>query len=179
VAKTGGVSMAETVQRRKNSLRLEGYDYTQAGAYFITTTTHGRNPVFGKIENDVIALSPAGKIVKRVWLDLPRSYSRVNLDSFCIMPDHFHGIITLLPAKNISLSNSKDALDGTVFLSEIMRAFKSFTSRQINACLHTPGTTVWQRGFYEHIIRTESDLDRIRTYINNNTLKWVLEQENS
>ncbi len=187
--------MTGVIRRRKNSLRLTGYDYAQAGAYFITTTLQGRVAILADICNDKFVLTLLGKIVRQAWLDLPRHYPMLVLDAFCVMPDHFHGIMIIQPGRGRSplmendiqsrnMCDEKDDQNGiktcpSRSISEMVRAFKSFSARRINAQRKTPGTTVWQRGFYEHIIRDEADLNRIRVYIRDNPVKWNMKQTDS
>jgi REP element-mobilizing transposase RayT len=96
------------------------------------------------------------------------------------MPDHVHGIIILNPIDSgpRALAGLKPATTGHP-LSEIVRAFKTFSARRINQLRKTPGTPVWQRNYYEHVIRSESDLNQIREYIDTNLLRWALNKENS
>ena len=116
-------------------------------------------------------LNVLGRIVEACWLALPGHYPRVILDSFVVMPNHFHGLVALT-----SGIDSEDKSSPPLF--EIVRAFKSFSSRQINARRHSPGIAVWQRGYHEHIARRDEALDRIRAYIETNPLRWHLDKEN-
>jgi REP element-mobilizing transposase RayT len=151
--------MVSQLHERK-TLRLEGYNYSSAGAYFVTLTIHNRLPILGTLDQGEMRLSKAGQIVKRIWLDLPIHYRMLNIDVFCVMPDHFHGILLI--------QNEKSSLS----LFEIIRGFKTFSARRINLLKNTPGASVWQRGYYEHIIRNEEDLDKIRLYIQGNPSNW-------
>jgi putative transposase len=151
---------------RRCTTRLKDYDYSSAGAYFITVCTHNRECFFGYITNGKMHLNEYGDIVKTVLHGLTHHYKYMELDEFVIMPNHIHGIIAL-----------QDTV-GAVFkpaptpkrhdLTEIVRGFKTFSARGINQCRNTPGTHVWQRNYHEHVIRNEADLRRIREYIVNN-----------
>ena len=147
----------ETHHRR--SIRIPGSDYSKAGAYYITIVSQGRECLFGQVVGGEMKLSRFGKTVQYAWLDLPKHYPYIELDAFCIMPNHVHAIIIL---------NN----DGSHPLSEILRALKSFSAQRINTIRKTTGAPVWQRNYYEHVIRNEDDLHRIREYIVNNVLKW-------
>jgi REP element-mobilizing transposase RayT len=159
---------------RIETTRLNGYDYSKPGNYFITICTKDREQLFGEIMNEKIILSETGKIVSECWLDLPNHYPNIILDEFMVMPNHFHGIIII---RNGSDNNLKHGL------SEIIRAFKSFSSRRINKLntlnvetglrpVSTSTTSyIWQPRFYDRIIRSDNELNRIRVYIKNNPKK--------
>jgi putative transposase len=147
----------------RRSIRLKDYDYSQPGAYFITTVTHNNEELFGEIRDGKMYLSAAGKILLHVWLDLPLHYPNVCLDAYCIMPDHVHAIIQFQP-----VGRGEKAVP----LSEIVRALKTFSSKRINILRKRTGQPVWQRNYYEHIIRDNGEWERIREYITNNPLEW-------
>jgi len=166
----------------RRSIRIKGYDYSQEGAYFVTICTHDRESVFGKIENKIMRLSQIGEIVSEEWLRTPEIRPNVVLDEFVVMPNHFHGIIILINSRRGTSRRAptmerfgKPTSDS---IPTIMRLFKSAATTRINELRKTPGSPVWQRGFYEHIIRDEDDLNRIRRYIQDNVLKWAYDDEN-
>ena len=150
----------------RRSIRLKGYDYSQCGWYFITICTHSRRKLIGEIVNGVMKLNKYGKIVQFVWDDLPNHTHHIQLDEFVIMPDHIHGIIgiNINECVGVGLPNHG--------LPEIVRQFKTFSALGINKIRNTIGTPVWQRNYYEHIIRNENDLRRIIKYIKNNPGCW-------
>lgn len=174
--------------RRPN--RLRGYDYSQAGAYFVTIVAQDRVCLFGEVVDGVMCPSDAGRQVATAWNELPAHYPHVELDAFVVMPNHFHGVIMLTgsdanagPAAGMEPcvgAGLKPALTTNARhgLPEILRAMKTFSGRHINAARNTPGAPVWQRSYYEHIIRDEPDLDRIRRYIDENPLRWETDEEN-
>jgi putative transposase len=163
----------------RHSIRLKGYDYAQAGLYFVTVVTRGRVPLFGEILDGEMHLNRCGEIVQRAWFDLPRHYSNAELGAFVIMPNHVHGIIILdddrrggsasgrAPESDRTITGLGTLLEETETrpygkyhgLSEIVRAFKSFSARRINRSRRLPGVPVWQRNYYEHIIRNQQDLE--------------------
>lgn len=149
-------------KHHRRSIRLPGYDYSQAGAYYVTIVAHGREHLFGEIVNREMKLNRCGQIVRYVWLDLPKHYPHIKLDTFCIMPNHVHCIIAL-DAENYAQRHP---------LSEIIRALKTFSAKRINALRQTPGVPVWQRNYYEHIIRDERDYEIKHNYILNNPTNW-------
>lgn len=155
-------------KHRRRSIRLQGYDYSQAGAYYVTVVAWGREHLFGEVLNAEMKLNRFGKIVQDAWCDLPKHYPHVELDAFCIMPNHVHAIIVL--TDRIVIKRHP--------LSEVVRAFKSFSARRINSLRKTRGVPVWQRNYYEHIIRDEKDLKAKRDYIMSNPLNWKYDDEN-
>ena len=164
----------------RRSLRLKGYDYRQAGAYFVTVCTHDRLCLFGDVVDGDMRLDEAGQAVADAWQDLPNHYRHVALDAFVVMPNHIHGIVFISPDAGFVGAGFKPAPTSTAHhgLPEIVRGFKTFSSRRVNALRHTSGSPVWQRNYYEHIIRSEASLAAIREYIANNPLQWALDREN-
>ncbi len=162
-------------KHHRRSIRLPGYDYRTPGAYFITICSWQRECLFGEVINDKMQLSPYGKTVLFNWSILPKRYQNVALDNFIVMPNHVHGIIVLKDSPEINYTESdKLALRKSKIhpLSEIVRGLKTFSARRINQMRYLTGVSVWQRGYYEHIIRNEESLGAIRQYIINNPLLW-------
>jgi len=169
----------------RRSIRLPGYDYTRAGAYYITIVTWGREELFGEVVDGVMKLNAFGEIVSHAWHDLPNHYPHVELDAFCVMPNHAHGIINLIDDIVDVGAGLRPAPTGPAPttttrhpLSEIVRAFKSFSARRINILRGTQGATVWQRNYYEHIIRDNEDYLAKSNYISDNPLNWEKDDEN-
>jgi REP element-mobilizing transposase RayT len=171
----------------RRSIRLAGYDYSLPGAYFVTLNTQEQVCIFGEVVDDEVRLSSIGEIVRRCWLDLPNHFL-IDLDVWVVMPNHLHGII-LLRGKGEASGDSGDALDsypppdasplrpygtGANSLGAIIQNFKSISTRKINQVQGTPGGRVWQRNYYEHVVRDDADLERIRQYIDDNPLRWGL-----
>jgi REP element-mobilizing transposase RayT len=161
---------AESGLPRRRSLRLRDYDYTRPGAYFVTICAHRRACLFGHITEETMHLNAFGKIIEATWHALPSHYPNVEPDAFVIMPNHVHGIL-VLDADTATLPKRHG-------LPEIIRAFKTFASRRINQRRGGPGRHVWQRDYYEHVIRMEDSLSDIRDYIETNPLRWHLDREN-
>ena len=151
---------------RRRSLRLPGYDYSQAGAYFITACTQNRVMRFGEVIDGDVRQNEMGTIVQQTWDELPAHYNGIDLDAFIVMPNHVHGIITLA-----------DQSERRHAIPEIVRGFKTLSARRVNEHAGTRGVG-WQRGYYEHVIRNEKALDRIRAYIANNPARWADDPEN-
>lgn len=146
---------------RRRSIRLKEYDYAESGLYFFTMCCHEKKALLGRIENGEITPNEFGEIVRDTWLDLPNHYAGISLDEFVIMPNHIHGILRI-----------EDAHAKKQGLTEIIRALKTFSARRINALRGVSGVPVWQRNYYEHIIRDESSYLSIAEYIQTNPLQW-------
>jgi putative transposase len=155
--------------------RLHDYDYSREGAYFITICTHGRQSLFGTIPDGLMQPSLYGKIVADSWQELPLHYPAIANDVFVVMPNHFHGIIII---DDCGRSGSKPDPTCKFPLSEIVRGFKTFSARKINELRNSQGNPVWQRSYYEHIIRSEMELEQIGAYILFNPSKWEFDREN-
>ncbi|MEQ8537268.1 MAG: transposase [Coleofasciculus sp. D1-CHI-01] len=183
-------------KHHRRSIRLKGYDYTQTGAYFITVCTWQRQCLLGEVVNGEMQLSRYGEAVNFNWDILPKRYDGVQLDAFIIMPNHVHGIIFLhdsgwegagldrlfpetatlvvkpAPTKSTTSAKFNHQPSKIYGLPEIVRGFKTFSSRRINQLRSQSGISVWQRGYYEHIIRHEESLTAIRDYILKNPWNW-------
>lgn len=161
----------------RRSVRLVGYDYSWAGAYSITICTHRRRHLLGKVMDGNVRLTPWGQIVERCWRDLPSHYPNVNVDAFVVMPNHLHGIVILIAPEGDE-SRKTECIPTAHSLGEIVRGFKALCSRQISSCSGTAGTTIWQRSYHEHVIRSEASLNAIRLYIERNPANWAFDPEN-
>ena len=168
--------------RRKN-MRLNGYDYSQPGAYFLTICTHSRECVLGDVVNGKMHLYEAGDIVLDCWNDLANHYAAIELDEFVVMPNHVHGIIVIVDTGKLQGSSPqgagyKPATTSVGTLPEVVRGFKTFSARRINQTRNRTGQPVWQRNYYERVIRDERTLAAVREYIVNNPAKWADDRDN-
>lgn len=159
--------------RARRSIRLADHDYRQAGAYFVTICARTRAPRFGDIVSGTVRLRRAGQIAQELWLEIPGHFSNVQLDEFVIMPDHMHGVLILLPQLDLRARPRRFADSVPRSLSTIVGAYKAEVTKRVNALGSAGGESVWQRNFYEHIIRSPRALQRIRTYIRDNPLRWT------
>lgn len=164
------------MNKQRHSIRLKNYDYSQSGLYFTTICTQNRLCIFGDIvgaRRDApihpthMELNEMGKIVANMWESLPKHHP-VELDAFQIMPNHVHFIIQIV--------DSGGSRPAPTTLGTIIGLFKSECTKQIH--IGSPKIDVWQRNYYEHIIRTENDLNKIREYINNNPSMWNRDRNN-
>ena len=165
-------------KHQRRSIRLRDYDYSQAGAYFITICTHKKEYAFGDIRDGKIELTAIGKIASKYWIEIPEHFDAVELDEFVVMPNHIHGIVIInhVGVQNFEPLRHKYQHVIPKSIGSIIRAYKSMVSHWCKANGHDHFR--WQRNFYEHVIRNEDDLDEIREYIVNNPLKWDLDSEN-
>jgi putative transposase len=164
----------------RRSIRLKDYDYSQPGAYFITICTEGRNCLFGDVVNTWMKLNDYGQLVQSCWDDLPMHYPYLATDAFMIMPNHVHALMVLLDDIHVGagLRPAQDTPAKRHSIPEIVRALKSFSARRINELRRTQGMVVWQRDYYDHIVRDEGELRWIREYIVNNPAGWETDIDN-
>ena len=163
--------------RERKRIWLKSYDYSQDGYYFVTICAENREEWFGKVEKGEMILNQYGKIANQCWDDLPNHYLNCSLDSFVVMMNHIHGIIVILN-KDVTIVGNGLKPFPTHGLSEMIPGFKIFSSRKINEEIKNDNKFQWQKSFYDHVIRNETELYRIRDYIKNNPLKWDLDREN-
>jgi REP element-mobilizing transposase RayT len=170
---------ADGQKHRRRSIRLPEYDYRQAGSYFITVVTHGRNMLFGEIAAGETRLNEFGRIVQDEWRKSAVIRREIELDIFVIMPNHIHGIVNIIDA-DVGATGRSPLRSGPPArsLGAFVAGFKSAVTKRISEMRRTPGTPVWQRNYYEHIIRGDRELLRVREYIVNNPLDWELDREN-
>jgi REP element-mobilizing transposase RayT len=147
----------------RRSIRLQGYNYSQAGAYFVTICTFQRQHLFGTVNNGEIQLNPIGQIVSGSWQKIPQHFPNAELDEFILMPDHLHGIIVISEQAEQSIS-----------LTTIIQNFKSIATRKINKITQNSGVSIWQRNYHERIVRNDQELHRLREYILTNPENWKI-----
>ena len=171
---------------RRRSTRLAGYDYSQVGAYFVTIVTHGRSCCFGDADSGEMRLSDAGRMACRVWKELPARFVGIEMDYFIVMPNHLHGIIIIHDGE-AGVKHQPTASRATTrvapTLGNVVGAYKSLTTMEYTRgvkTLHWPPFEgrLWQRNYYEHIIRDGESLNRLRQYITDNPAQWAFDREN-
>ena len=198
----------------RRSIRLKGYDYSKAGAYFVTICCKDHQFYFVRIENQIMTLSPIGKIIKKFWHRIPNHFNNVQLDEYVIMPNHIHGIIIIneycgvngsrgevtsplpltpspwqqklksTPQHSPLIPSPRSITPPTPpstppiqhlhkpTLGQIIAYFKYQSTKYVNQSRNTPGMKLWQRNYYERIIRNDVELNQTRKYIDENPLKW-------
>jgi len=177
----------------RRSIRLPYYDYAQAGAYFVTVCTESHACWFGCVADGQMRLNRLGEIADECWREIPVHFADVELDAFIVMPNHVHGIIVITDATGATSIRATHASPLRLpngpkprSIGTIIGSYKSAASKRINETRGTPGvrTThasplqVWQRNYYEHIIRSQESLNRIRQYVMDNPASWMLDREN-
>ena len=187
-------------QGKRRSIRIRGYDYARAGAYFITICTQNRALLFGEIVDGEMVLNDPGLMIARVWNELPIRFPHLELDACVVMPNHIHGIMVLHPE---SVDDQKSGGDHTLgehntqtgehkvrpygtlpdTVGRVIQAFKSITTHEYVRGVKQYGWPqfkgkLWQRNYYEHVIRNDAELNRIRKYITENPAQWALDREN-
>ena len=183
--------MTKGDSHRRRSLRLAGFDYGREGAYFVTICTHNRAGLFGEIVNGEMRLNVVGQVAATCWLGIPAHFPHVRLDTYTIMPNHVHGIIWLganpmavspsappVGAKNLSplLPRASVVRSPSKTVGSIVRGFKIGVTKWVRA--NTDVWEVWQRNYYEHVIRNDAALNRLRQYIMDNPARWAEDPEN-
>jgi len=182
--------------RKRRSIRLPGYDYSSPGAYFVTINTHLGECLFGEIHNGEMQLNDWGEVARAEWVKTPIVRPEITLDEFQIMPNHIHAIVSIMECEGgfvgatrrvaptasresrIGLSNRAIPALMAHSVGAIMAQYKSIVTKRINRIRHSSGVSIWQRNYYEHIIRNEYELSKIREYIRNNPAGWGLEKDN-
>jgi len=172
-------------RHHRRSIRLTDYDYSQSGGYFVTVVTQGRACLFGEIVNETIKLNEAGHMVERWWFELKHKFPTVETDEFVVMPNHFHGIVVIAVGADLRVGPHA-ARPGThvgVPLPSVVQWFKTMTTNEYICGIKTLRWVpfhgrLWQRNYYEHIIRNEESLPRVRQYITDNPVRWPYDREN-
>lgn len=178
--------MSSDLQFHRRSIRLKNYDYSSFGYYFVTICAFNRDHTFGKIVDGSIFLSTIGKIVHQNWLEIPNHYPKVILDNFIVMPNHMHGIIQICNVNvgvdyNQPLHRHKPRRHTFQHpipnsIAYVIGTYKSSVKRYFTR--QNVDLIVWQRNYYDHIIRDDNDLNRIRRYIDENTQNWYRDRNN-
>ena len=168
---------------RRRSLRLQGYDYAKAGAYFVTVATENRLCLFGEVAGGKMRLNEAGRLVDDAWQWLERRYPSVILDEYVVMPNHLHGVLAITDEgggtgdSRIAPTGDRSGV-GRKALGSLIGAFKTVATKRVNVERGAPGRRLWQRNFHDRVVRSEEDMDRIRAYVRDNPLRWELDVEN-
>ena len=189
-------------ERHRRSIRLKGYDYTAAGGYFVTLVTFRRECLFGEVVNGEMRLSPLGEIVREEWLRSANIRKEIRLEEgeFIVMPNHIHGIIWIytVGADGVRPDDGKSIIKPTGFnargvdhargahraplqrppksLGSLIAGFKASVTSRAGRELNS--ANIWQRNYYEHIVRDQKDYERIAGYILDNPANWNEDEEN-
>ena len=156
--------------RQRKTIRHQRWHYDRSGFYFITICTHQRDHLFDNSEFKAVA--------EAYWQKIPgyKSVTRVSLDVWVVMPNHLHGILVIENEKALADQRPEKTVSGSV--GALIGAYKSTVTKRINKLQGSQGIKVWQRGYYDHIIRNEQELHAIRQYIIDNPKRWAEDREN-
>ena len=188
----------------RRSIRLPKYDYTLPGAYFITICTQDRSCLFGSIADGEMHPSPGGDMVRAIWEEVPSHYPGIRTDAFVVMPNHIHGVIVITPVgagpcarprtpwspnrerpheTGQSPTGQPQGGAPTMSLPDVVHRFKTLTTKRYADGVKQHGWPpfpgrLWQRNYYEHIVRDERELALICDYIEANPTRWAEDPEN-
>ncbi|MBI3089709.1 MAG: transposase [Candidatus Tectomicrobia bacterium] len=165
-------------KHHRRSIRLESYDYSQPGAYFVTVCTRNRACVLGHITDGQMRLNSHGASIQACWQELPQRYHHVGLDSFIVMPNHLHGILVLSADRRGGSRTAPTPCVEQKPLGRLIGVFKTVSTKRINEMQGAPGRTIWQRNYFERVIRNEEELRHIREYLVTNPSRWAVDREN-
>ncbi len=178
------------MNKSRKNLRLPEFDYSQTGAYFVTIVTQNRLCLFGDILEDKMILSASGRMIEQVCLEFPMNIPNIGIDIFQIMPNHFHGIITIEKSAHVGAGlracpgrpRRVAPTQNDVSLSDIVGRFKSLTTNRyilgVKECNWLRfETRLWQRNYYEHVVRNERDYQAVADYIFCNPQNWKKDTE--
>lgn len=163
---------------KRQRIRLRYFDYRRAAVYFVTVCTHRRRPTLGSIQGGSMQLSSLGHLAASLWKSIPEHAANASLDLFVIMPNHIHGLLCL---DSIEIPWELPRSPGELrrgSLGSVVGGFKASVTRNGRACGIVGTNPVWQRGFWEHIVRGPEALERIRRYIVENPSRWYCDAEN-
>ena len=184
-------------RHHRRSIRLRGYDYTRPGAYFVTICIKNRLCLFGDVVGGQMGLNDAGKMVQTTWCEIPDHYPGIDMDTFVVMPNHIHGIIIIVGATPCGCPFLRGcpypgacselqamgqprgvAPTGSLSLPGVVHRFKTLTTRRYIDGVKQYGWPrfdgkLWQRNYYEHVIRNDESMARIRQYISDNPVRWT------
>lgn len=180
--------MGHVGRHRRRSIRLKGYDYTRDGTNFVTICTQDRTYVFGSVVDGETRLNEGGRAVADCWTWLAERYPYFHLDQWVVMPNHIREIIVFADDGNgvggvcldhVRRGGSRTAPTGPVIrkpLGRLIGAFKTVSTRRVNDIRSTPGAQLWQRNYYEHVVRDGLSLRRVRRYVASDPSRWELDR---
>ena len=159
---------------QRRSVRLRDYDYSSVGAYFVTVCTARRECLFGSVTEGQVELSRYGALAQECWAQMPSHAEGVVVEALVVMPNHVHAVmvfdVPLRPGANAGARSFGRPCGRS--LATLVGDTKSAAARRINAARGAPGAPVWQRGYYERVIRDEAEMDRACAYVLLNPARW-------
>src|SRR5438094_1023495 len=177
--------MLEETKFHRRSIRLRGADYSEPGAYFITICAAQRRSIFGKIDKERIILSPLGEIVRACWIEIPEHFPRASADQFVVMPNHMHGILGLTVGARYIVPFDREARTPEKFqkpvkgsIPTVVRTFKAAVARRAKKELGISSNDIWQRNYFERVLRDGKEYADASRYILENPQRWEWDREN-
>ncbi len=168
----------ESGKRKRHSIRLPEYDYSQPGAYHVTICVDHKEKRLGWVKDGEMILNDLGWIAYRGWEWLVATFPTAAADVFCIMPNHVHAIIRIKCRGGLQTAPTETTVQAKP-LGRLVGAYKTHTTVEINKILNTPGNKFWQRNFYERVIRNEREYEAVWEYIESNPLNWIKDENYS
>jgi putative transposase len=180
---SGAYVMTAASRPNRRTIRLKEYDYAQPGAYFVTICTQDRACLFGDVMDCTMKLNAVGRLVATLWNEVPARFANVDLNMFVVMPNHIHGILLYPDDGPVMADRTRATTRVAPTIGQVVGAFKSLSTVEYVRNARANGwpafrSRLWQRNYYEHVIRDEADLDRIRRYIDENPARWEFDDEN-
>jgi len=171
------MSFYDPDRHHRQSIRLDAHDYSHGGVYFVTQCVHGRLCLFGDIREEIMRLNTVGLMVEDEWCKLPDRFPSIHLDAYVVMPNHLHGI--LIVKQQMQQGSEKKQAS----LGMIIGAFKSLSTNRYIKEMEQQGwppfeRKIWQRNYYERVIRNDRELSHVRHYIVANPASWTSDPDN-
>ena len=160
----------------RRSIRLKTYDYRSAGPYFLTLCSFKKEFRFGSIRSGTVYLSSTGLVIQEEWFRTSKVRPEVTLDAFVIMPNHLHAVVIVGQSTRSCLESTAVTGRPPKSLGSLVAGFKSACTVRVNIADGTPGRPLWQKNYYERVIRSENELDKVREYISGNPARWGTRQ---
>lgn len=172
-------------QSSRRSVRLPGFDYSKAGMYFVTICAAERQCSFGEIRGNDTFLSPIGQIVRTCWIEIPKHFPNIRTETYVVMPNHVHGILIIPSSQPEARPQGKAIVRTESFgkptpksIPTAVRSFKSASSRRVRESGLVAGGSIWQRGYYEHVLRNTREYVEATNYILLNPARWADDEDN-
>jgi REP element-mobilizing transposase RayT len=172
-------------RRTRRSIRLPGFDYSSPGNYFVTVCADRRRCLFGRIEKDETVLTGLGEAARKCWIEIPQHFPNVEIDSYVVMPNHLHGILVINPKFPEASRQPRSTLIAESFgkpvsgsIPTIVRSFKAAVTKHAHESGLLFSGVVWQRGYFEHVLRDDREFVNANDYIIKNPLRWAFDEEN-
>ncbi|MFY9804437.1 MAG: transposase [Candidatus Acidiferrales bacterium] len=172
-----------TALPNRRSIRLRAFDYSQRASYFVTIATHNSKHIFGEIILNQMKLSRIGQIVSECWTEIPDHFPAIVLGESIVMPNHIHGVIVIRARARhaVPLQSQAESVEAfgrprVASIPTVVRSFKSAVSLRARKALAQPTMQVWQRNYFERVIRGEREFSKVRKYILQNPARWEWEK---